>query len=152
MRKILLSLIFVITLFSCSDTEPITFLETNNLSVWERTGYSDPEQKFYMRILSNPDRIAEKWSPTNTDIDCYDKDLFEKLFDLSFGTDTENNLTFTGFSVKSNTFTDGFSFSIRNDTLTLIVSRSSGNPDGGNGYTKKWVKSNVNVDDLIRCK
>ena len=149
MKKILLSLILVVFLSSCSDTEPITFLETHHLSVWERTDGSDPEQKIFIRILSNRNKIAETWSPTITDDGCYSKVLFEhKVFDVESITDTENILGFSGTD-QFNGFPASVSIQIDNDSM--IVSKSNWNPHGGYQTTSIWVKSKVNVDDLNLC-
>ena len=119
------------------------------MSVWEVKDESNPEQKAYMRILSNPSRISEKWLLKNTDGGCYEKSLSDKLYDISINTDIENKLKYSGFSSKGNTFENYFTFSIENDTLTETM--VSGNFEYGDGYTIRWVKSKVNVDDLKLC-
>ena len=146
MKKILLSLILVITLFSCSDTEPITFLEKHNLSVWERTEGSDPERKFFLRILSNPDKISDIWFSTVND--CYGNILYGDGFEISIGSNTEDYLEIK--QITNYDDQDQISFSIKNGEL--IQNGYTTNAHGSYNWSDTWVRSEMNVEDLKRCE
>jgi len=149
-------ILLVLSLFlsSCSiftedDEEPMLFLDTHNMSVWERTDSSNKGvQKLYMRILSNPKKIAERWYSNFPDHVCYSKDLYGNGFDVSIDSNTEDHLEFEQKNAKDMN-QDQISLDIRNDTLIQIG--YTGNAHGYYNWARTWVKSEVNVDNLKMC-
>jgi len=153
MKKIIVLLVISsLFLTSCSiftddDIEPL-FLEKHNMSVWERTNNSNKGvQKLYIRILSNPKKIAERWYSTVPDHICYSKNLYGNGFDVSIGSNTEDY-----FEIEQKTDYDDqdrITFNIINDEL--IQSGYTSNAHGAYNWSYTWVKSEVNVDDLKLC-
>ena len=155
MKKKTYFILLVLGLFlsSCSiftedDEEPMLFLDTHNMSVWERTdGSNKGVQKLYMRILSNPKKIAERWYSTVPDHVCYSKDLYGNGFDVSIDSNIEDY-----FEIEQKTDYDDqdrITFNIINDEL--IQSGYTSNAHGAYNWSYTWVKSEVNDDDLKLC-
>ncbi len=151
MKKSSIALI-VLSLFlgSCSiftEEESSLFLDTHNSTVWERIVTENPEEKQYMRILSNPKKVAETWSISDGDNDCYEKKQYFKMSDINIVEDKENTLRIKGtYSSDSPSL---INFSIIDGVL--IEKWSYWNAHGGNEHNGTWVKSEVNIDDLERC-
>jgi len=139
-------------------SQPLTFLEKHKKSTWKRTGKYDHEQKFYARIMSDSNIVAEIWSSsntneiwslTNTDKDCYFKGLYSGGSNFSIVEDTENNLIITGMPGFSSSLRR-YEMSIRNDTL--IESRDFYSGASAIIEINTWVRSEVNVDSLKLCE
>ena len=96
--------------------EPIMFLDNHDMSIWERTDRWKPAQIIYMRILRNPNKIAETWSPSDTDKNCYVKEFYSELYTVVAVVDTENSLKITGN--RESGYAAMYNFSISNDTLS----------------------------------
>ena len=148
MKKIILALILVVTFFSCSDeAEPITFLEKHNMSVWERKDNSEQVQKFFMRISSDPNKIAVRWYTTVPDHECYSKHLYGNGFEVGTGDNTLDYLEIVQKTEYDDQ--DKVTFNIINGEL--IQAGYTINAHGSYRWAHTWVKSKVDVDDLNLC-
>jgi len=127
--------------------EPIIFLEKHDMSVWERTNRWVPDQIIYMRILRNPNKIAEIWSPSETNENCYIKEFYSELYTVVAVDDKENSFRITGN--RESGYAAQYNFYISNDTLS--ENKDFFLPPDAYIEYNTWVKSKVNVDDLNLC-
>ena len=147
-KALFILLVFSLLSTSCSiftdDIEPVTFLETHNLSVWERT--DDSGQKSFLRILSDSKKIAKIYTGI-TDRNCYKTEFTQKINDKIIDEDTVSRLRLIGYNEYDNSAS--FSLSIIDGVLYedywWQVVHSTG------GYNHVWVRSEVNVEDLKLC-
>ena len=151
MKKVIVLLV-VTSLFltSCSvihwddDSDTFLFLETHNLSVWERT--DDSGQKHYLRILADKNKVAKIYIG-NRDKNCFKTELAQKVNDRTIDDDSVSRLSLYGYDEYGNSA--NFSLDIIDDELHERYYWEVVHNTGG--HTRKWVRSEVNVEDLKKC-
>lgn len=149
MKKYFMTLLLISTvLSSCSlfeDDEPIIFFEKHGNSTWERVEFNTNAIR-YMKIANKPDNIAALF--WETDQVCYYRDLYGNSFEINIGSNTEDYLEFDQKDAEGSE-QDHVSLDIRNDTL--IQRGYTGNAHGYYNWTRTWVRSKMNAEDLKSC-